>query len=576
MLIFLGRLWQGGGHSDLGSSLTLRVRSLQVAVAATVVFGVAPFTTTCQELQSNNPPAIQSTGTISGRTLVEGKPATGVRLFLVPADNSGAKDAIASQGISNEEGAFRITSVPAGTFFLTTEPSAYILTNNDRGGFPGRMVTIRGGEEVAHVDVVLEKGAVLTGRVYDADGEPLIGERVAVQRQTDRGQERPVTLSNLSGETDDRGVYRIYGLSVGKYILSVSRSDRPGMRSALALPTTYYPGVTDQSQAKLIELKNGDELKGLDIQLAESVEMHSAIGRVIDADTGDPVPDIRVSCSPVTVVRDRSNPVPNPETTTNSNGEFRLDNLKAGQYVAFGLPASGNQFYGDPATFQIAGTDAEGISIRVMRGSSISGSVTIVGDPSDSSISGRLTEVSVIAVDADKSNDMAGRQFPTAVLGTDGSFSITGVRPGAVRLVIPAGASREFSLLRVELNGSDKTSGIQITSGVPVTGVNLVLAYGTGSLVGRVTTKDADPALNSRLRVVLTPVSGSTQKRSSVALDAKGTFTMSNLPVGDYQLEVVERRTPGTRPYFLPAKQVITIKAGVNTEAIVPLELAGR
>src|SRR5207244_12335072 len=70
---------------------------------------------------------------------------------------------------------------------------------------------------------------VITGRVTDAENKPVVEERVSLQSVDENGA--PSRFGVFSSpndqmyQTDDRGIYRIYGLPAGRYKVSVGRSE---------------------------------------------------------------------------------------------------------------------------------------------------------------------------------------------------------------------------------------------------------------------------------------------------------------------------------------------------------------
>mgnify|MGYP003694673385 CR=1 FL=1 len=78
------------------------------------------------------------------------------------------------------------------------------------------------GEVITKIDFALVRGGVVTGRITDADGHPLIGEHVSVLLKDAPATARQMMMFGGSrNQTDDRGVYRVYGLSPGSYKVSV-------------------------------------------------------------------------------------------------------------------------------------------------------------------------------------------------------------------------------------------------------------------------------------------------------------------------------------------------------------------
>src|SRR5919199_530077 len=67
-----------------------------------------------------------------------------------------------------------------------------------------------------------ERGVVITGRVPDGEGNPVIAEPVTVEPADDKTPQLPRgPFDGRDRMTDDRGVYRIYGLAPGRYRVSV-------------------------------------------------------------------------------------------------------------------------------------------------------------------------------------------------------------------------------------------------------------------------------------------------------------------------------------------------------------------
>src|SRR6185369_8054343 len=158
------------------------------------------------------------------------------------------------------------------------------------------------GETVEGIDIGLVRGGVITGRVTDASGQPLIQEGVRLTALDESGKKLRgnMTYVNLPYgfmmTTDDRGVYRLFGVPPGRYIVSAGVDIRHGYTGAGNVPSyypiTYHPDVADDSRATVIEVTSGGEATGVDIVLGRSAKTYSATGRIIDAETGRPVPGL--------------------------------------------------------------------------------------------------------------------------------------------------------------------------------------------------------------------------------------------------------------------------------------------
>jgi hypothetical protein len=74
--------------------------------------------------------------------------------------------------------------------------------------------------------------------------------------------------------TDDRGVYRIFGLPKSRYLLSAGGYSKGEVGY---FQKTYHPNVTDQSQAKVVEVGEGEEITGVNINVAETKKIEVAL-----------------------------------------------------------------------------------------------------------------------------------------------------------------------------------------------------------------------------------------------------------------------------------------------------------
>src|SRR5205085_12246924 len=129
----------------------------------------------------------------------------------------------------------------------------------------------------------LTRGAIITGKVIDADGRPLVGERVTLMSFDAQGRKRQVSQRDFTmGEIDDRGVYRIYGLTAGRYIVSAGQAADSGApvfgTSGQIYQRIFHPNAAEETQAKVIELGEGQEATGIDIAMNRPTKTFAATG----------------------------------------------------------------------------------------------------------------------------------------------------------------------------------------------------------------------------------------------------------------------------------------------------------
>ena len=217
-----------------------------------------------------------------------------------------------------------IRDLPKGSYVINASADGYLggSTGQARPGATSESVDVGDGERVTDVRIRLWKNAVITGTVVDEAGEPAVVTPVRVFRKIAvAGRVRYGPAG--SGSTDDRGVYRIGGLSPGDYIVAVPQTQATmpssvmdsmlqglaggapingalldvmssaggairgtGMRVGdlmlssesgapapasdgriFAYQTVLYPGAVSLAQASLITLRSGEERSGVDLQL---------------------------------------------------------------------------------------------------------------------------------------------------------------------------------------------------------------------------------------------------------------------------------------------------------------------
>ena len=123
------------------------------------------------------------------------------------------------------------------------------------------MLLLSEGEDVQGIDFSLVRGGVIAGKVTDADGRPIIEERITVVPDDpgNRSQGQPVvpvdfklmTVASIESTEFPAGRYRI---SMGLAEDDPYSSTRVGRA---AYKRTYYPDTTDPNKAKLVDVIEG-------------------------------------------------------------------------------------------------------------------------------------------------------------------------------------------------------------------------------------------------------------------------------------------------------------------------------
>jgi len=511
------------------------------------------------------------TGVISGRITKGGKPARLVAVLLEPYGPSTTKSSLPN-AITDDEGKYRIAGVPEGRYVVKPFAPALVVLRvpelekagvimSSSVGLAGFIVTVSRGDVLDGIDFALGAGGVITGRVADDSGRPVVAVSVVAERYNEQLQ--PIGGSSRV-ETDDRGIYRIYGLPAGKYLVSVNDSGRfssgPDRR-------TFYRGANDQTPATGVEVTSGAESTGIDIRLGHPQLTYRITGRLVAQDTGKPVTGAFINFR-------GSNTEGSLET--DSDGVFKIDNCVPGKYevkiATTGGPTQG--YYSDPLTIQVTEADVANVEIRAIPGVSVGGNVVVLGSK-DPSIMNSLSRSFMSATDLKPGNySIAG----AAVIGAGGRFDFAGIRPGRI-LFQPSTLPEGFTFLRVERDGVPVRDALALADGERPIELRVFVAYGTGSINGQIKVEGGVLPTRMNWDLLVRRADGEGQELRQM-IDARGHFWVKNLAPGLYEITAAAEylEIPGVTPskYPAPIKQTVTIQNNFETQVLMVFDLKGR
>ena len=165
---------------------------------------------------------------------------------------------------SGFDGSFQLADIPPGRYYFACKKSGY-----EAGSGPSGQVDVAEGESVEGMVIQLRLSAVVAGRIFDSDGEPLPLALVQAYRQS-FGPEGARLQPAGTATTDDRGMYRIFRLEPGKYVVGVRPLNEPSPRSELIYEYSgsFYPNARSATEAAILKLDWGQELGNIDLQMA--------------------------------------------------------------------------------------------------------------------------------------------------------------------------------------------------------------------------------------------------------------------------------------------------------------------
>ena len=504
---------------------------------------------------------------ISGRVTIDDKAAAGIPVAAVAGESINRRDASA-RAVSDVEGHYRISGLAPGQYQVWTLTPGMIAqpgTAPNYYSYNGsvKSVILVANEDVSDIDLKLIRGGVITGRITNTENKPIVDERVALQLLDANGAPRIGALGLTNDQmyvTDDRGVYRIFGLPPGRYKVSIGSDANEGIRRGPRYQKTFYPDANDQSKATIVELKEGDEANNIDIKVQAASPGFVASGRVIDAASG--LPNAKAGVRFKLVQKVVGPGAASFGIQADDRGEFNFSGFSPGRYEVMATSqVYGGNFYSDPVLFDVVDKDVTGIEIKTTPGLSLSGVVAVDG----MSMKDLLTLVPTLKVAANGLSS-SGNEFTSggnSAIAPDGSFQIDGLRPGRVSLYVStsAGATARPTIARIEHDGIGLNQGFDIQQSV--FGLRVVVNFGTGVIRGTVKF-EGDLSLGDTMIYVSCVREGAREPAVAMA-DARGHFLIRNLSPGKHECSVQPRiRTPTPLPRIPP--QVVEVSNGAESE----------
>ncbi|MCM3874727.1 MAG: carboxypeptidase-like regulatory domain-containing protein [Pyrinomonadaceae bacterium] len=500
---------------------------------------------------SDDPTETPKSGSITGRVLNEsGQPLANAAVFVRAYGSLGQVNGTAT----DDEGNFRVGGLDPVAYQIWAGVPAYIVPPRD----PDSTTPAPFNRVGDSVDLVLVRGGVITGTVTTSSGEPVVAVSVAAHMLRDGNGQPPRYGSTFRAQsTDDRGIYRIYGLASGTYIVAAG-----GQRSFTSFTAdayeshapTYAPSSTRDNAAETI-VRAGEETTSVDIRY------RGEPGHVVSGFANDP----NTAASPngfnirLTSVHGDSQSTQLSYQPPGSRG-FVVSGIADGDYLitAETFSPGGDMAISEPRRIKVRGADVTGVELVIRPLGSISGRVALEESKVPGCKGKRRPLFGETLVSAWHNENEAAKDQPQFLwsMGTpiipdkQGDFLLRNLAPGQYRFN-PRFFAKYWYLQSISLPSS--ATGVRTTpsnrptdaarnwtrikAGERVPGLTIILAEGAASLQGQIKTAE-NQKLPARLFVYLVPAEREQAEdvlRFFAALvSSDGSFALNNLPPGRY------------------------------------------
>jgi hypothetical protein len=503
---------------------------------------------------------------LSGRvTSDSGHPIVGARVTIRQV---GAATSTTATHVTKTErnGRFKIEALPNGSYFVSASLPGYFVKRESADSPNVRIY--RSGESA---NIVLVKGGVVTGTISTVTATPLAAINVRAIKVSDPDS-RPVAQTfSMERQSDDRGIYRIYGLEPGNYIVVAGIDTERSINHYRNQVPTYYPSET-RSAAREIRVEPGVENNGIDIivrnelahnisgiilaHLTKTVAVAASVG-LFDSATG-------LSVYETSLLLDKD-----------SKG-FAIRGVRDGEYELLVrcyscLPGSFSV-----KRVKVEGADITNLSVSLESVGSASGRIEVEPpSPEANSLGCQGVDEHALGTSEVKGElDMTKESEPTLLLpksvtskaNSGGDFALISLRRGRYRITVKPDNDYLYLKSAVFLSKSAKSTlntvsrerprdlandGLLVKPGDEISDIVLTLAYGAASVKGKVISDAGRRSFGVHLYLVpAEPKYADTiSLYAETSVNGDGTFLLANIIPGRYFVVAYDLdQTPFTSP----------------------------
>jgi len=453
--------------------------------------------------------------------------------------------------------------VATASGFLRQEYGQRILAADGKG-IP---VYLEAGQNIKDLTIRMTATSVVSGHLMDDAGNPAIGAPVQLL-QVSFGPSGKTVRAVVATTADDRGVYRIFSLAPGSYMLVAGNPpgpQRPSIapaagggsglipppssvsRSGWSYALSYYPTSPDINGATLFEVQPGGEFRA-DMTLNRQGRF-TVSGRIIDGRTGRPpaAPSILLAYRALSGVGGSFSARPMYDRAT---GSFEIEDVTPGPWFIQASVQDPTANLSSLTPFRVTSANVDGLVVTMTPGITIEGRIaTEVGMKPVDLQPGSRVQLRQSTNGKPDSSVFAGGP-PAQLVAPDGSFRFENVRYGEYIVgLLPSSTS--YYVKGIQLGKEDVLNNPFIINGPIADPLKITLRTGGGRISGGVIDSKSVPVPG--IQTVLIPEPDLRNRldlfRTAIT-DHKGKFALEGIPPGDYKIFSWEALEPAA--YYDP------------------------
>jgi hypothetical protein len=407
------------------------------AIPITLTLLLAALSAAAQPQPAQSSGSAPVTGSITGRVVDESGQALPNASVLIRRPGVPRAEQTAA---TDRDGSFRVSNLDPASYTIAVSMPAYISPPRDPNSTSSPVTIYKIGDNVTFT---LIKGGVVTGTVLGQNGEPLPGINVRAQMIRDLNGRLIRTGYRNDNSTDDRGIYRIYGLPTGTYVVLAGGSPTyysQGSFNAYESDAPTYATSSTRADASEISIRAGEEVTGIDIRYRGDP------ARVVSGRVNVPASSTSGTQVYLTTADEKSIPWSTSLYQQMGVPAFAFTGVPDGDYYVYAqnYQQTEGAAYSDAELVKVRGADVTGIELTTRFLGSVAGKIVLEESKAPECAGKHAPVFEELSVAAWHKDDEAAKKVPSffwslgapVFADTEGKFKLQNLATGDYQFVL--------------------------------------------------------------------------------------------------------------------------------------------